>query len=397
MPLTEIAIRSAKAREKNYSLSDGDGLILMVKETGAKSWVLRYWLDGKEKRAGLGKYPTIGLLDARELKNSFKRELAHGGNPQERKRAQREEAARAKAVKSATFERLAEEWYSQQESSWSKSHCTDVRHKLRACLYPKLADRPIKEITTQEVLNILLDVESRTAETAYKSKIIVGQVFQFPIARGDADFDITQNLRKALKPKQKRHFAALTVPRDVADLMARMEAYSGSAVVKAALWFSLYTFQRPGEIRRAAWAEMDFDANLWRIPAERMKAGRPHVVPLSRQVRELLNQIVTWTGDSLFIFPTIKSKKIPMSENTILVALRSMGYTKEQMTAHGFRTLASTNLNEQGWNRDVIELSLAHVETNAVRAAYNHAERLGERREMMQAWANWLDGLREKA
>jgi integrase len=369
----------------------------MVKETGAKSWILRYWLDGKEKRAGLGKYPTVGLLDARELNSSFKREIALGGNPQERKRAEREKAAKAQAEKSATFEKLAEEWYSQQESTWSKSHCTDVRHKLRACLYPKLAERPIREITTQEVLNILLDVESRTAETAYKSKIIVGQVFQFAIARGDADSDITLNLRKALKPRQKRHFAALTAPKDVADLMSRMEAYSGSAVVKAALWFSLYTFQRPGEIRRAEWTEMDFDANLWRIPAERMKGKRPHVVPLSRQVLELLKQVTPWTDDSPFIFPTIKSKKIPMSENTILVALRSMGYTKEQMTAHGFRTLASTNLNEQGWNSDVIELSLAHAETNAVRAAYNHAERLPERREMMQAWANWLDGLRERA
>ena len=396
MPLTEIAIRNAKPRERNYSLSDGDGLLLLIKETGSKSWVLRYWLDGKEKRAGLGKYPTIGLSDARELKNLFKRELALGGNPQERKRTEREEAARIKAIKSATFAKLAEEWYSQQESTWSKSHCTDVRHKLRAYLYPKLGERPIREITTLEILNLLLDVESRTPETAYKSKIIVGQIFQFAITRGDADFDITLNLRKALKPRQKRHFAALTAPKDVANLMIRIEAYTGSAVVKAALWFSLYTFQRPGEIRCATWAEMDLGANLWRIPAERMKGKRAHVVPLSRQVLELLKQVTPWTSDSPFVFPTIKSKKIPMSESTILVALRSMGYTKEQMTAHGFRTLASTNLNKQGWNRDVIELSLAHMETNAVRAAYNHAERLEDRRKMMQAWADWLDGLRHK-
>ena len=235
MPLSEIAIRNAKPREKNYSLSDGDGLMLLIKETGTKSWVLRYWLDGKEKRAGFGKYPTIGLLDAREMKNVFKRELALGVNPQERKRAQREEAARAKAVKYATFAKIAEEWYSQLESTWSKSHCTDVRHKLNAYLLPKLGERPIREITTQEILSILLNVESRTPETAYKSKIIVGQVFQFAIARGDADFDITLNLRKALKPRRKRHFAALTAPKDVADLMTRIEAYNGSAVVKAAL------------------------------------------------------------------------------------------------------------------------------------------------------------------
>ena len=396
MALSEVAIRNAKPREKSYLISDGDGLLLLIKESGSKSWILRYWFDGKERRTGLGKYPTIGLLDARELKNLFKREIALGVNPLERKREKREEEARVKAIKSATFVKLAEEWYSQQESTWSKSHCTDVRHKLRACLYPKLGERPIREITTQEVLNILLDVESRTPETAYKSKIIVGQVFQFAIARGEADLDVTQNLRKALKPRQKRHFAALTAPKDVSDLMTRIESYNGSAVVRAALWFSLHTFQRPGEIRRAAWAEMDFDANLWRIPAERMKGKRSHVIPLSRQVLELLSQVSSWTGDSQFIFPTIKSKKIPMSENTILVALRSMGYTNEQMTAHGFRALASTNLNEQGWNSDVIELSLAHTETNAVRAAYNHAERLEDRRKMMQWWSDWLDGLRQK-
>ncbi|MDR1733106.1 MAG: tyrosine-type recombinase/integrase [Synergistaceae bacterium] len=395
MTLTETAIRSAKAREKDYSLSDGDGLLLLIKSTGAKSWILRYWTGGKEKRAGLGKYPVIGLADARDLKNAFKRELALGGNPQERKRAEKEAAARAEVIKSTTFAKVAEEWYAQQKGSWSASHCTDVSHKLRAYLLPKLGDRPLREITTQEVLNLLLNIELRTPETAYKSKIIIGQVFQFAIARGDADLDITQNLKRALKPRQKRHFAALTAPKDIADLMTRIEAYNGSIVVRLALWFSLYTFQRPGEIRGAAWEEMDFDAKLWRIPDERMKNGLPHVVPLSRQVLELLQRLSPLTGDSSFVFPTIRSKKIPMSENTILVALRSMGYTREQMTAHGFRALASTNLNEQGWNRDVVELSLSHVESNAVRAAYNHAERLPERREMMQAWADWLDGLRQ--
>jgi integrase len=181
--------------------------------------------------------------------------------------------------------------------------------------------------------------------------------------------------------------------------MTRIEAYGGSAIVRTALWFSLYTFQRPGEVSGAIWEEMDFDAKLWRIPEERMKNKRPHVVPLSRQVLELLDflkQLAVWAGHSPFVFPAKSSKAASMNGHTVCTALRAMGYASEQMTAHGFRTIASTNLNEQGWNRDVIELSLAHVERNAVRAAYNHAERLDERRGMMQAWADWLDGLRRK-
>jgi integrase len=397
MALTELGIRNAKPREKPYSLSDGDGLLLLVKESGAKSWVLRYWVNGKEKRTGLGKYPVIRLVDARELKNAFKRELAHGGNPQERKKAEREEAAKAEAVKIATFEKFAKEWYSQKEEEWSPSSRRSAKRMLDAYLLPALGKRPIREITTQELLNLLLDIEKETPENAHQSKGIAGQVFQFAVTRGDADFNIVYNLRNALKPKRKNHRAALTAPKDVAELMDRIEAYKGSEVIRAALWFSLYTFQRPGEIRGALWEEMDFGAKLWRIPEHRMKNRRAHVVPLSRQVLELLNRIPSRAGDSPFVFPSTRARTIPMTEGTVVLALRAMGYTNEEMSAHGFRALASTNLNEQGWNHDVIELSLSHVENNAVRAAYNHADRLPERREMMQAWADWLDGLRNKA
>lgn len=183
MALAELAIRNAKAPEGkgSYSLSDGDGLLLLVKSSGAKSWALRYWLDGKEKRTGLGPYPLISLADARKLKYSFKHELAMGINPQERKQAKQEEAARAEALRAMTFERVAEEWYGQQSGTWSRSHCTDVRHKLNAYLLPKIGERPIREITTQEVLNLLLDVERRTPESAYKSKLIVGQVLGSPL------------------------------------------------------------------------------------------------------------------------------------------------------------------------------------------------------------------------
>lgn len=395
MALTEAAIRAAKpqAGKVEYSLSDGDGLLFMVRETGAKRWVLRYWMNGKEKRAGLGSYPEVGLADARNLKVDFKRELAMGGNPSERKRKEKEATAKEEACKLMTFAKVAEEWYGQQVTAWSSSHCTDVRHKLDAYILPTLGTRPLREITTQEVLTLLLNVESRTPETAKKCKWNIGQIFRFAIARGDAEHDVTINLRGALKPKITRHFGAVTKPADVSDLMTRIDAYQGSVVVKAALWFSLYTFQRPGEIRKAEWNEIDIDAALWRIPAEKMKKRREHVVPLANQTLEIIAKLKPITGESRFVFPTITSRSKPMSENTVRVALRSMGYENEQMTAHGFRTLASTNLNEQGWNSDLIEMSLAHVEGNSVRAAYNHAERLLERRAMMQAWADWLDRL----
>lgn len=396
MALSETAIRKAKPEEgkKETTLSDGDGLLLVVRDTGAKKWVLRYWLDGKEKRAGLGKYPIVSLADARELKNQFKRELALGGNPQERKKAEKEAAAKEAEIKSTTFAKMADEWYKQQEKIRSESHCKGIRHKLKNIL-PKLGSRPISEIKTQEVLSLLLDIESRTPESAYKAKLIIGQVLRYAIARGDAEYDVTSNLKGAMSPRKQKHYAAITTPKDIADLLVRMESYRGSVVVRSALWFSLYTFQRPGEIRGATWNEVDFESTLWRIPAERMKNRRPHVVPLSRQVLEILEQLSNLTGDSPFVFPAVSSKRNPMSENTVRVALRSMGYTNEQMTAHGFRTTASTNLNEQGWNSDLIEMSLAHVEGNSVRAAYNRAERLAERREMMQAWADWLDGLKK--
>jgi integrase len=248
-------------------------------------------------------------------------------------------------------------------------------------------------------LELLLEMEKNIAASTHRAKGVASQVFQFAVARGEADFNIALNLRRALKPRRERHRAALTAPKDVADLMRRIEAYHGSAIVRIALWFSLYTFQRPGEAGGAMWDEMDFDARLWRIPEHRMKNRRPHIVPLSRQVLELLEYLRRFaarTGYSPFIFPAKSSKAASIHETTLCKALRTMGYTSEQMTAHGFRTLASTNLNEQGWNSDVIELSLAHKERNAVRAAYNHAERLPERREMMQAWADWMDGLRQK-
>jgi integrase len=347
----------------------------------------------------LGKYPAVGLAKAREIKNDFKRELALGGNPQLRKKEERKEAARIEALKAATFAKIAEEWYIRREGDWSDGYRPQVRQTLDCYLFPMFGERPIREITTRELLDLILDIEKHAPSAAHRTRQIAGQVFQFAVMRGDADFNIVFNLKGALQPIYKRHRAALTSPKDITELMARIGLYHGSAVTRTALWFALYTFQRPGEISAAKWEEIDTDAALWRLSGRRMKNRLPHVVPLSRQALELLDFLrclAARTGYSSFIFPSRRSQEYPINMLTICKAVRGMGYTSEQMTAHGFRTLASTNLNEQGWNRDVIELSLAHVERDRVRAAYNHAERLPERREMMQAWADWLDGLRRK-
>ena len=393
MALTEIAVRNAKPRGKGYSLSDGGGLLLLVKGSGAKSWALRYWVKGRERRSGLGKYPVISLTDAREMKNTFKRELAHGGDPQGQRKARREAAARAEAVKRTTLAKIAGEWYAQREPAWSISSRRSVGRMLDKYILPAMGKRPISVITAQELLTLFLGIEKESPHAAHRSKGVTSQIFQFAVTRGEVNSNVVHSLKGALRQRQPTHHAAITAPKDVAALMRRIEKYRGSDVVRAALWFSLYTFQRPGEIRGAAWEEMDFAAKLWRIPGHRMKNKRPHVVPLSSQAIGVLAGIAKLSDGSPFVFPSPRGRKVPMSEGTVLLALRAMGYTSSQMCAHGFRALASTNLNEQGWNRDVIELSLSHTEKNDVRAAYNRAERLPERRLMMQAWADWLDKL----
>ena len=399
MELTDKEIRGAKFEGKQYTLSDGDGLLLRVQK-GGKSWILRYWIDNKEKRAGLGPYPEIGLKDARDRKNQFKRELALTGvNPLERKRQEKEAAAKAQAeaqVRATTFKTVAEDWFAQQSEVWSEQHILDTRRRLDKYILPTLGERPIVEIKTQEVLTMIRYMEEWTIATAKKCKEHIGQILRYAIGQGIIEYDVTANLRGVLKPKTIRNFAAITRPSEVADMITRIEAYHGSPVVKEALWFSLYTFQRPGEIRHAEWQEIDLASNLWRLPAEKMKTRKEHLVPLASQVVAILERIQPWTGDSRYIFPTIKSRQIPMSENTIRVALRSMGYTKEQMTSHGFRSTASSILHEQGWPSDDIERCLAHTVGNAVQRTYDRSERLAERRTLMQHWADWLDSLKEE-
>jgi integrase len=395
MALTETAIRAAKPREKEYTLSDGDGLLLAVRATGSKRWILRYYVEGKEKRAGLGSYPEIGLADARGLRFQFKRELALGGNPQERKKAEREAAASEEKAKATTFQRVAEDWFSHRESAWSAIYRFQTRSKLTRYVFPAIGTRPVRDISSKEVLTLLQEIEQRTTIEARKVKQIIGQVLRFAIARGDLEYDVTFNLRGALKSTVVRHFSALTRPEEIKQLMRSFNGYAGSQVVRSALWFSLHTFQRPGEISNAEWAEIDNEAALWRLPAEKMKMRRKHLVPLSRQALEILEGLHELTGNSRFVFASPGRMAKPIASGAVRVALRTLGYGNDEMCAHGFRALASTNLHEQGWDSALVELSLAHVDKNSVRAAYNHAERLDDRRKMVQAWSDWLDSLKD--
>lgn len=384
MALSDVQARNAKPKDKRYTIGDGDGLLLEVMTSGSKFWRLRYWKDKKEIRVTLGEYPALSLQEARQKRDEIKTSLARGENPKAK-------------LALTTFKTVALEWYGRHiEGVRTARHAETVISRLKRFLFPALGNRSIAEIETPELLAVLRDIEARgIVETAHRVKQIAGQVFRYGIAIGACKHDLSADLRGALPPNIHRHHGSVHNPKDVSGLLAAMAVYIGSPVVKAALWFSAYTFARPGEVRGTEWREIDLDAAEWRVPAEKMKMKRPHIVPLSRQAVEVLRSLKPLTGHGRYVFSSLRSPGggRPMSENTVRVALRTMGFANEQMTPHGFRSLASTNLNEQGWDGDLVELQLAHIEQNAVRAAYNFAERLPERRKMMQAWADWLDGL----
>lgn len=386
--LTDTAVRNAKPREKPYKLADSGALYLLISPGGSKLWRFKYRVDGKEKLLALGAYPEIPLKQARDRRDEARRLLANGVDPGVKRQVE-------KAAAGDTFEAIAREWFAKFSANWAASHSEKVIRRLELDLFPWLGARPIREIIAPELLSCLRRIEGRGAvDTAHRAHQNCGQVFRYAVATGRADRDPSADLRGALAPVKGGHFASITEPMKVAALLRAIHGYDGSPVVRTALRFTPLTFVRPGELRQAEWVEMNLDAAEWRLTAERMKSRAPHLVPLSRQAVELLREIHPLTGKGQYVFPAATSEFRPMSENTINAALRRLGYSSSDMTAHGFRSMASTLLNEQGWNRDAIERQLAHGERNPVRAAYNYAEHLPERRKMMQAWADYLDGLR---
>jgi len=392
MFLSDTKIRNLKPTDQKYWTADSDGLYIEVVPSGKKRWVFRYSKDGKRHWKTLGEYPMVGLREARELRDQ-KRRMLFDGIPL------KEEADTAEEPKRIpTFRDVALEWFDQLEQRLtSEKEKQTARGRIANHVLPYLGDRPINEIRPADVLEVVRILEKRgTLELAHRVHQTCSRIFRYAVAASICDRDPAADIKGAIMPVPKRHFASLTDPREVGLLMRNIDAYP-QTVTRIALLFSALTFLRPGEVRHTAWDEFDWKSSELRIPAERMKMKRPHIVPLSRQTLDILEQLQPHTGDGHYLFPNGRSPKgdRPMSENAVLVALRSMGYSKDQMTAHGFRSMASTLLNENGFNRDWIERQLAHVEGNSVRAAYNYAEYLPERRKMMQWWADYLDRLKD--
>lgn len=390
--LTEVKIKNIKPSGKIERYADGGGLYLEVSVAGGKHWRMKYRVDGKEKRLSFGAWPTVSLSEARDKRDDAKKLLRESRDPGTEKQ-------KAKVEREApTFQDIALEYVEKQREVWAASHTRTVEGRLKLDVYPAFGKKPIAAVTPQDVLAMLRKIEERRAfETASRVIGFCSLIFKYAVTLGLVDADPCRDLRPALKPYAKGQLAAITKPKEVGALMLSIDDYKGSLVVRSALLFSALTFCRPGEIRHAEWTEIDFDENMWTVPAEKMKGRVEHKVPLSRQALDVLEGIRPYTGSGKYVFPTPRSANRPLSENGVLTALRNMGYTKEQMTAHGFRSMASTLLNELGHRPDAIEAQLAHKGADKIRATYNRAEYMLERRNLMQSWADYLDELREKA
>lgn len=393
MPLSDTAIRNIKGGTKPVKLFDGGGLFLLVTPPGGKWWRLKYRFDGKEKLVSLGTYPATSLARARQKRDDARRLLADGIDPSAHK-----QAAKVARGEANSFEAVAREWFAKFSPSWVPSHGDKILRRLERDVFPWIGDKPVGAVTPPTLLAVLRRIEQRGAvETAHRAMQNCGQVFRYAIATGRAERDFSADLRGALPPVTPKHHASITDPKAIGQLLRDFRAYEGSFVTRCALLLAPLVFVRPGELRKAAWPEINLDSAEWRIPAARMKSRMMHIVPLSTQAVDVLRELHALTGAGAYVFPGARSTNRPMSENTVNAALRRLGYDKSTMTGHGFRSMASTLLNEQGWNGDAIERQLAHVERNGVRAAYNYAEHLPERRKMMQAWADHLQTLERGA
>ncbi len=390
-PLSDTKIRAIKPAEKPQKIFDGGGLFLLVSPTGGKLWRLKYRFGGTEKLLALGAYPQISLVEARRKRDQANALILNGVDPCDTKKAQKA----AGTEETETFEVIAREWHTKFSRSWAASHGDKILRRFELYVFPWLGNRPVKSITAPDLLSVLRRIEAKgILETAHRTQQNCGQVFRYAIATGRAERDPSNDLRGALPPASGKHMSTITDPKEIAGLLRAIDDYRGGIVTRCAMQLAPLVFVRPGELRHAEWVEIDFDTAEWRIPAEKMKAGTLHIVPLSKQALDVLQEIYPLTGHGRYVFPSPRTDSRPMSSNAILAALRRMGFAKDEMSGHGFRSMASTLLNEQGWNRDAIERQLAHAERNSVRAAYNYAEFMPERKKMMQHWADYLDGIK---
>lgn len=411
--LNDKAIQAAKPTDqKQQKLSDGDGLVLLVRTSGAKLWQLRYRFGGKEKTLSIGKYPLVSLSDARNKAFKARQSIQDGIDPLAAKQAVKavikEQAEQQKQDAGTAFEIVAREWFAKfsKSNNWEENHSSKIMGRLEKDIFPWLGKRPIKEITAPELLSVVRRIESRGAlETAHRALSECGRVFRYAVASGLVERDPSGDLKGALPPYRKdKHFAAITDLKQVGDLMRDIQGYSGSYIVRAAFALSPRLFLRPGELRKIEWGWIDWDAEQITIPYTAHKTGKrtqaPHIVPLSTQAIAILKELQLLTGEDKYVFPGERDRNRPMSDNAVRSAMRRLGWTGDEMTPHGFRAMASTILDNMGYKQEWIERQLAHDEANKVKAAYKrdlHLMYMPERKKMVQEWSDYLDSLRDGA
>jgi integrase len=395
-PLTDTKVRTAKSREKTYTMADGGGMYLEVAPTGLKVWRLAYrQKNGKSNRLTFGTYPEVSLLEARAQRAAARKLMSEEVDPGA---AKREAKSKGLASSAQTFEAVAREWLAKTTAERAESTQQKNTNWLEKNVFPVIGAMPIADIKPRDVLGALQKIEARGAiESAHKIKQLCGQVFRYAVAAGLTERDVTSDLRNALSAVPEAHFAAITEPKAIATLLQSIDAYAGHPFAMTALKISPMVFQRPGELRSMEWLEVDLDAAEWRIPGAKMKMRNDHLVPLATQAVALLRALHLISGHGRYVFPSVRSDDRCMSENTINAALRSMGYAKDVMTGHGFRAMARTVLDEVlGERVDLIEHQLAHQVKDVNGRAYNRTAHLPARRAMMQRWADYLDRLKSE-
>lgn len=397
MPLSDIAIRNAKPTSKPAKIADGGGLFLYVTPAGGKLWRLKYRMDGREKLLAIGSYPEIGLSDARKRRDEARTLIAEGKDPSREKQKAK---ARSRLESADTFAAIAKEYCDKRkrdgERGWSPATATRSEYLL-SLLAPGIGRLPIVEIEPADVLAAVRKIEGKgNLESARRTLQLASMVFRYAVSTARLRSDPTRDLRGALTAPKVTHYGAITDAKRAGELLRAIDGYEGQGLTKLAMQVAPHVFVRPGELRHAEWSEIDLDAALWTIPAEKMKMRKAHVVPLSRQAVELFREIRQVSGPTGYVFPSIRTRTRPMSENTINAGLRRLGYASDEMTAHGFRAMASTLLNESGkWHPDAIERALAHADDDKVRAAYHRGAHWKERVEMAQWWSDYLDEKRK--
>ncbi len=391
--LTDTEIKNFKpkiTKSGRYGKADSNGLTIYIYDKGSKTWVHRYYYNSKSQTMTLGHYPEMSLLDARQERDSNKQLIKKGINPKDNKSKE--------TLGSKTFSNVFVEWHNNKKDEWSINYANDVTQRAECYLLPFIGNKLMGEITTPDMRRLLKQIEQRDLlDTLEKIKGIASRVFSYAVGMGYITVNPVRDLpRDVFKKKNQQHYSTITDPKEIGFLLRAIDGHKGSYQVRTALILAPHLFLRPGELVGLTWNEIDFNDKLIRISGARMKMKLDHIVPLSNQVSDILKEISRIKTDSQFVFPSPRNKNKCITTNALLTSLRSLGFSKEQFTTHGFRHMASTRLNELGFRDDVIERQLAHTDSNKVRAVYNHAEHLDKRKDMMQQWSDYLDNLKDK-